>query len=228
MTTRERFIRAIGGIALTAALMFALVLGLVYAYILLTNDQFIDAPIAGIIILPGTAIAAAIGLRVARLRWGRVVPPALISGIAIILFSRLEFSPFHHFLWLKMDSRVVLDLRAAGIFLVICCAGVFLLPILDPRVRREGPAPTIWKVAVIGLALTILSLLIDYFFARGYLLGLVSLILSSIAALVLVVAGLILALIGLQAIGAWTGGLGLLVEGLAALAWLLLGKPWFP
>lgn len=228
MITRNKFIGGLGSIFLTAALMFALVMGLVYAYISLSKEFFIDAPIAGIIILPGTAIAGAIGLRVAGLRWANVVPSALIFGVAIILFSRFEFSPLHSFLWLHMDSRVILDLRAAGIFLVICSAGAFLLPLFDPRVREDGPAPTLWKVAVVALALTFLSLLIDYLFGRGYLLGLVSLILGSIAALVLAAVGLILVLVKLEAAAAWAGGLGLILQLFTSLVWLLLGRPWFP
>lgn len=225
---KHRSVGLTSGIPLTAALMFGLVLGLVYVYLSLTKDLFIDAPIAGIIIIPGTAVAGAIGLRVAGLRWRHVVTAALIFGVIIILFSRFEFSPFHSFLWLRMDSRMVLDLRAAGIFIVICGAGVFLLPLFDPLVRKEGLAPTFWKVVAVALALTLLGLLADYLFSRGYLLGLLSLIFGSVAALVLAVLGLILALATLERTAAWAGGLGLVLEGFVALVWLLLGSPWFP
>lgn len=228
MKTQGQWRGLIGGFILMVALMFMLVLGLVYADLFLMNDLSIDAPIAGLIILPGTAVAAAIGLRVTRLRWGNTILAALTNGIAVILFSRLEISPFHSFFWLSMDPRMLLDLRAAGIFLVISTAGVFLLPFFDPRARKEGPAPTPWKVAVVAFALLLLSLLVDYLSARGYLLGLVTLILGSVTALVLIVLGSVLGLSRFETIGAWAGGLGLLVEGFAALAWLLLGKPWFP
>lgn len=228
MKTPAKAMNVFWDVTLITALMFVLVLGLVYAYLFVTKDLFIDAPVAGLIILPGTAIAAAIGLRAARLGWGKALVSALVFGIAVILFSRFEISPFHSFLWLRMDARLVLDLRTAGIFLVICSAGIFLLPLLDSRVRNGGPAPTLWKVAVSALGLALLSLLIDYLFAHGYLLGLVALILGSIAALGLAVVGVVLALIRFEAIGAWAGGTGLLLEGFITLAWLLLGRPWFP
>jgi hypothetical protein len=58
--------------------------------------------------------------------------------------------------------------------------------------------------------------------------GLLTLIFGSISSAVLVGAGLILALANLPQIGAWAGGLGLLLQAFVSLTWWLLGTPWFP
>lgn len=202
---KQRAIGATGGVLLTTALMFGLALGLVYAYVLIFSDPFIDAPIAGTFILIGVAAGGAIGIRLAGLRWRGTVFAALLSGVGLIIFSRFEFSPLHPFLWLRVDSRVVLDLRAAAVALVVSGAGVFLLPLFDPLVRRVGPAPALWKVALVAVSLALLALLADYLVSGGFQFGLLGLIFGSIAALLLVGVGLILALANLQLAGAWVG-----------------------
>jgi hypothetical protein len=209
---------------LTVALIFGITLGLVYAYVLSSGNSFIAPLLAAPFILLG-----AIGVRLAG-PWRQTVLAAFLSGIGLIVFSRFEFSPLFPGPWVPGDSGMVLDFRSGAIFLDVCSAGVLLLPLFDPVVRKAGLAPTLWKVALTALILVLLSLLVDYllFSPIGGELGLVALIIGSILSAVLAGTGLILALANLTAVGAWVGGLGIALQAFILAAWWLLGSPWFP
>jgi hypothetical protein len=84
------------------------------------------------------------------------------------------------------------------------------------------------KVVLIAITLAVLAVVADYLLAGGSFFGLLALIVGSIGAALMVGAGVILTLVGLTAIGAWLGGLGLMLEACILLAWWLLGAPWFP
>jgi hypothetical protein len=206
---------------------------LIYISILVFGNPFVDSILESLAILIATAAGAAIGIRAVNLPWRLTAPAALLAGIGLIVIGRfelpiLEFDQLISSLWTEIDSAKVLDPRAGAIFLVICGAGIFLLPLFDPFVRTAGTAPTLWKVVLVAISLALLAMLADYLLSGGYMFGLLTLIFGSISSAVLVGAGLILALANLPQIGAWAGGLGLLLQAFVSLTWWLLGTPWFP
>lgn len=222
----QRAIGVIGGMFLTAALMFGLALALVYAYRLAAGSDFFTSFIELLFIIIGTTPGAAIGIRVARLGWRQTIMAALLSTAGLIAFSRFESSfpgP-----WVPGRSGMIFDLRSALVFTVIGSTGTFLLPLLDPIVRRAGPAPTLWKVALAAFSLVLLAMLADYLIGRGSFFGLGTLLFGSFASAVLAGIGLILALLNLRDAGAWLGGLGVVLQAFILIAWWLLGTPWFP
>jgi hypothetical protein len=222
-------------ILLSAALILGMSLVGLFLSILVFGDPFVDPILEAVVIIIATASAAAIAIRVIDLEWRFTAPAALLSGILLIAIGWLEL-PFLEYdqllsgLWLEMDTTKSLYLQAALIFLVISSAGIFLLPLFDPAVRKTGIAPSVWKVLLISLGLGVITLLVDYILNTqiGGDPGLLTLIFGSILAAVLVGAGLILVLINLQVPGAWIGGLGLPLQAIVALIWMLLGRPWFP
>jgi hypothetical protein len=118
-----------------------------------------------------------------------------------------------------------------GIFLLIGSAGVFFLPLFDPVVRHQGPAPTLWKVMMVAVIfiLFLLSLYTLRFGSAIYpFLDLDVLLAAGLVMMVLVGAGLILTLSGIPAWGAWTGGLGSMIGLIALLVWVLTGGVEFP
>jgi hypothetical protein len=58
--------------------------------------------------------------------------------------------------------------------------------------------------------------------------ALTALLFGSVAALFMIGAGLILTLINFPAVGAWIGGLGLVLEAFVSLPWRLVGTHLFP
>lgn len=222
----QRAIGVIGGIFLTAALMFGLALALVYAYRLVVSRDFFAPIIDLLLIIIGTAAGGAAGVRIPRLSWRQTVVAALLSTAGLIAFSGFESSfPGPR---VPGDSGMVLDLRGALIYLVIGGAGTLLLPLFDPAVRQVGPAPTLWKVALAAFSLTLLAILADYLFAVYSFFGLLTLVFGSFSSAVLAGIGLILALVNLTSTGAWLGGLGIVLQAFIVAAWWLLGTPWFP
>lgn len=221
----QRAAGRVWSVFLTAVLMFVFVLALVYAYRLVAGrpfDSVIDLPL----IILGTAVGGAVGVRVARVSWRQITFATLISVVGLIAFSRFVSSfpgP-----WVPGGTGRVLNLTTTLSFLAIGTAGVFFLPLFDPAVRRSGLAPSLRNVALAALSLTVLTIVADYLIGNGSFFGLLTLVLGSIASAVSVGAGMILALANLTAAGAWVGGLGLVLEALIVAAWWLLGRNWFP
>lgn len=215
----------IRGVLLTAGLMFGLAVLSVYAYRLLTgnsSDSVIDLPL----IILGTAIGGAIGIRIASVNWRETLMAALLSAIGLIVFSRFVSSfpgP-----WIPGGPGQTLDPATTLVFLAVGTGGVFFLPLFDPAVRRMGPTPSLGKMILVALTLTVLAILVDYMVGGGSFFGLLTLVFGSIAAGILVGAGIILVLVSLTAVGAWLGGLALVLEVFILVAWWLLGTPWFP
>lgn len=114
-------------------------------------------------------------------------------------------------------------------FAVMAGAGVFLLPLFDPRVRRHGPAPRPSRVLPAGLLGALVLLVLEAVLGPDRrTLGLGTLAAGSAAALVLALAGLLLTAAGRHRAGAAWGGAGIALWAAAALLWLAAGKPWFP
>lgn len=223
----QRAMSTIGRVALTALLMFGISLALVYGYRLAAGTGgFFTLIFEPLFIVLGTAAGAGLGIRPARLPWQQTAFAALLSTLGLILYARFEASfpgP-----WVPGVAGLVLDFRTALVYLVIGTAGIFFLPLFDPAVRRTGPAPALWKVALTAFALMLLALLADYLIGGGSFFGLAALIFGSFASAALAGLGLILTLLNLRDAGAWLGGLAILLELFTVAAWGLLGTPWFP
>lgn len=224
----RRAARVVGGVFRTAGLMFGLALALVYAYSPVVGDAFISPVIAAVFIIIGTTAGGVAGVRIARLGWRLAAVAALLSGAGLIAFSGIQASPLFPGPWILGESGLALDLRSTAIYLVVGVAGVFLLPLFDLAVRRTSPAPALWQVALAAFSLALLATLADYLTANGSFFCLLTLVIGSVSAAVLVGIGLILALLNLVNAGAWLGGLGIALQVFVLAAWWLLGSPWFP
>lgn len=123
-------------------------------------------------------------------------------------------------------------LRAAllqGLIVVVTgAAGIFALPLLDPRVRRSGPAPDRRKLLALSAAAALVLLGLDILRAPGGYVGLFTLAAGSVAAAALAAGGLLLSLARRPALGAAAGGLALLLWAAVSVLWLAAGAPWFP
>src|SRR5688572_8634730 len=112
----QRAIGVIGGIFLTAAFMFGFALALVYASRLAADSNFFTSFVELLFIIIGTAIGAAIGIRVPRLGWRQTIMAALLFTTGLIVFSRFESSfpgP-----WVPGGSGMVLDPASTLMYLV--------------------------------------------------------------------------------------------------------------
>lgn len=177
-----------------------------------------------------TAVAGAVAMRILGARW----PEPVVASI----------------LWVLLATLVLLIVRPDGstfqvdwfaVLLPFHAGGVLLLSLFDPVVRRQGAAPTAWKVAVTAVALTALLLgtagtfalyqraatgpTVHWDFAG---LVLVAFVLGGPLALLLVGLGLVLSVFRTRAWGAWIGCLGSILGICVVLGWRLAGSPWFP
>ncbi|MBI2874767.1 MAG: hypothetical protein HYY09_06735 [Firmicutes bacterium] len=111
-------------------------------------------------------------------------------------------------------------------------AGIFILPLVDPVVRRRGPAPSVRKVARMALFITVVLAGWDFLTLApsefsGYF-GLKILVVGGVISAAMVGIGLTLILAGLASSASQVGGLGLYLGAVSALVWILAGRPWFP
>jgi hypothetical protein len=134
-------IRSLWGIPLTALLMAAFVLGLFYAYTKAPTLPSFPNPYTFWIfnLLPvGTALGGSIGLRIAWLSWRQIVMSTLLAGVGLVISWR--FSAF----FLPPDPFLLAQILG----------GVFLLPLFDPAVRKNGTAPSFGQVALVAFVLS--------------------------------------------------------------------------
>ena len=214
----QRAIRLLWGMPLTAGLMAGLTLVLVYVYIqneinLPGNDELWLPALTFI----GTAVGGAIGVRITRLSWRQVIVAALLAGVVLIFSARFIASLFLLSPW-YMDAFGIATLGFVLFFLIVIAAGTFLLPLFDPVVRKSGPAPSLWKVALAAFFLILLMLwanVVDFY-------SIVGVIFVGILPVLGITIGLILSLANQTSVGAWLGGLAVLVP-LLLLAISLLG-----
>ena len=211
-------IRLIWGIPLTAVLMAGLILVLIYAYVRneinlpSNNELWLSA-----LTLIGTAVGGAVGVRMARLSWRQVIVAALLAGVGLIVSARFIASLFFLSPW-DMEIRGIATLGFVLFFLIVIAAGVFLLPLFDPIVRKSGPAPSLWKVALAAFFVILLMLwanVVDFYSILGV-------IFVGILPVLAITIGLILSLANQTNVGAWLGGVVVLLP-LLLLAISLLG-----
>lgn len=186
-------------------------------------------------LLAGTAAGGVLAVRWAGARWPE---PALA---AVLLFAAAQAlltvsgvirpstaNP------LGVPGALLDQVKFTLILLSATGAGVFLLPLADPAVRRRGPVPARGRLVLAALVLTLALLGGEFLLTAkwggfGYpFFGLLTLVAGGLGSLLLVGAGLMLTLAGALFLGAWAGGLGVTFLAAVLIAWFLNGLPWFP
>jgi hypothetical protein len=204
-------IQRIGGFPLMLALMFGLPLLLMQIYRLLFGpfiDDFIDEVRLIVFGLLSSGVAGAIGLRVGRVPWRHTILPGLLAGAGIILLARFQYPRFPG-PWIGRTTGVNLVLSQLPIFLFLFGAGVFLLPLFDPAVRNTGPAPSPGKVVLTAVILTAIVFRFVYLGAFGHVeLPYEFPLIFSYA---LAGSGMLFSLANRTDVGAWLGGVGIML-----------------
>ena len=156
---RQKAIRLIWGIPLTAALMFVLNLAGLYAFSpLFTGDYHGLVSYIGLCLIC-TAMAGAIGIRIARLQWQETILAALLFVICLILLLRFGgFGPTG----LQFPPLFIL------ITLIFASPGGFLLSSFVPVVRQAGSSIKTLNWVVCFMIATYVARL-DYFHVREIL-----------------------------------------------------------
>jgi hypothetical protein len=211
----QKTVTQVWGIALTALLMAALILLLVLGYVGFIrvsepNGIFFRMRLDQIWIpcltFIGTALGEALGIRRSQLSWRHVIQASLLAGASLMVIAAVStlFSSLSP--W-RIDALGLSGFPIALFFMMIVAAGVFLLPLFDPVMRKRGPAPSFWKVTSTALLLSLFMIwqgLVDFYSLLGVLfVG----ILPGLG----IVIGLILSLWGQAELGAWLGGLAVLL-----------------
>jgi hypothetical protein len=212
LTPRQRAaIQRIGGFPLMLALMFGLPLLLMQIYRRLFGpfiDDFIDEVRLIVFGLLSSGVAGAIGLRVGRVPWRHTILPGLLAGAGIILLARFQYPRFPG-PWIGRTTGVNLVLSQLPIFLFLFGAGVFLLPLFDPAVRDTGPAPSPGKVVLTAVILTAIVFRFVYLGAFGHVeLPYEFPLIFSYA---LAGSGMLFSLANRTDVGAWLGGVGIML-----------------
>jgi hypothetical protein len=212
---RQKNVTQVWGTALTALLMAGLILLLIPGYIWLITVSERNGIFFGMrldeIWLPcltfiGTALGGALGIRMSQLSWRQVIQASLLAGASLMVIAAVStlFSSLSP--W-RIDALGLSGLPIALFFMIVVAAGVFLLPLFDPVMRKRGPAPPFWKVASTALLLSLFMIwqgLVDFYSLLGVLfVG----ILPGLG----IAIGLILSLWGRPELGAWLGGLAVLL-----------------
>jgi hypothetical protein len=150
----------------------------------------------------GTAATGAISIRIVQLSWRQLTLAALFAGVILLIAAQF------------VTSRVFLNDLSS---LVVIPGGIFLLALFDPAVRKGGPAPSLWKVTLAALFLSLLITRSDLYLPLFWYL-----IPAGIGYGILL--GLTLSLSAEKNIehGAWIGGLSILIP-IFTVAMLLLG-----
>jgi hypothetical protein len=213
----QRTISLIWGIPLTATLMAGAIMALLYAFI--RNEIVIPGPDElwlSSLTFAGTAVGGAAGVRIIHLSWRQVIVSALLAGIGLIVSARFIPSAFLLSPW---DTEAI-GMDTFGFvlfFLFVIAAGSFLLPLFDPAVRKSGPAPSVWKVILTALLLSLLmawSHVVDFY-------SIVGVIFVGILPTLGVMIGLIFSLTNRMLLGAWLGGVIVLLPPLLLAIWLI-------
>ena len=202
----------LGGIPLMTALMLGINLGLLIPYSLARPlIDFGPQILIFIFSMISAAAGGAIGIRVGSFPWRNTVLPALLSGTALIALERLGFLSLPALWFGTRITGTTFDIGAVLRFLPLLSAGVFLLPIFDPIVRKIGPAPSPWKVALAALPVAIV--VIRMYGYSSFLFWSVQLppdFPLNVACTVIAI-GILLSLFRQDKAGAWLGALGLML-----------------
>lgn len=118
-------------------------------------------------------------------------------------------------------------------YLAAAAAGMFLLPLFDPELRRKGPSPDVKRLSLSALGYVALLMIVEVASQIGpgrhvFMFGLGTFVAGGISALILVGLGAIVTLARSYHRGAWFGGLGIAVWFFTLIAWIATGMRWFP
>ena len=205
------------GVPITVVLMMGLMLVLVLVNP--TDKVYLDMALEPWLwsilrIFVGIAGGGAIGIRTAHLSWQQTVLTALLAGAGAMLISQFEISPFeippfNFGPWESSDGNFHFTHFLTGALAV--SSPVFVLPLCDPILRKNGLAPSRKKVLSVAFFITLIfaplaQIAVGVFTVfTGLLLGL----------------GVILSLYRpMDSIGAEFGGLGFILVLTSSFVWL--------
>lgn len=185
------------------------------------------------LVLPLVPAVGALLVRWPGLSWRQLVAAVLLACLAVALAAGRILPAYG--LDLGTYPGVLADqVRQVVVATIVVSCGVFVLPLIDQRTRRKGPAPRRRLVALATVAVTGLLVLIEWAgvarwggFGHGTF-GLGTLAAGSIVGVILVGSGLLLTIVGRVRQGAWLGALGVGVGCAAILVWLAAGAKWYP
>jgi hypothetical protein len=212
------------------------VLGTVLVGTLLTGSTgavLVPASLVPASLVLGGAVAGVLMVRSLGARWPEPVWSSIVAGIGLLILITVAMpgaSPVvvgqYPGAWRDQALGAFLFLAAGG-------AGMFLLPLAEPRVRRTGPAPAPARVAQAAVALLVLTATAMLLWARAAgpgwsYVALGVLAIGGIGGLIAIALGMGLTMLTQVKAGAWVGGLGLIAGLLALTVWLAAGRPWFP
>ncbi len=220
--------RVLFGAALIALLTVVLLFSLRLAFRL---QNVVLLPVT---FIAGAAVGGAAVMRREGAHWPEPVYAGLVSTLLLLMLLRVAFP--------GMGPTYVGDYPGAArdqaksflAYFVVGGAGVFMLPMFDSVVRREGPRPSVYRIALTAVLFVVLVAAVQMavtgrWGGTGYpYFGLGIFVAGSVAALITAGLGILLTLVGAHDMGAWCGGLGLWVGALGFLVWLLTGMRWFP
>jgi hypothetical protein len=219
---------------LYGAVLIAVLTTLIMAGLRLLRLDGLDVLAVPLSFVAGAAVGGAGVMRRSGARWPEPVYAALLSAVLLVPVLRVAFPGVGPFYGGRYPGAIRDQAKSLLTYFVIGGAGAFVLPLLDPAVRRAGPRPALWKVAAAAAALVALFLVVELgrtaqWGGLGYsLFGLGVLVAGSIAAVIFVGLGLLMTLVGAGDMGGWSGGLGLMVAVFTVVAWVLTGMRWFP
>ena len=204
----RRMTRFLWRVLLTTALMYALTVPTAYVSPYLFESEVVSLIVYIGLSLIGMEVAGAIGIRITNVEWRETIVAALLFVTGWFLLFVFEFT---NILFEHLSN------------LIYAAPGVFLLPLFDPLVRKTGPAPSRGKMVLVALSLTLVIILIDRLFPVQNLFGLLTFWIGTIASIVLTGLGTILTVGNLTSVGAWLGGLGLMLFPSIIIAGRLVG-----
>jgi hypothetical protein len=221
LTANQEAVSAITDISLTALLMSGLILLIAFAFPKTDghlNFQSGGSPIyLTILVLICTGLGGAIGIRMSHVSWQDTIVAGVLSGVGLVATSRFEFSPLFPGPW-NITLGNIPVLAPALFFIIVIASGVFLLPLMDPAVRKQGPSLSVWKL-MLGTILVFIMLVITRIGGNSWEGELFK---FAVLPAALAMIGLILSLTNLKDAGAWLGGLAVLIA-LFSLVLLLIG-----
>ena len=98
--------------------------------------------------LISAAISGFVGIRIAGLSWRQLIRAGMLAGLGVAM-TGVEFYRFFSGSTSTM-LVVIAFLLLAPLPFIYSSAGLFLLPLFDPKLRESGPAPSPWIVLLAG------------------------------------------------------------------------------
>jgi hypothetical protein len=193
-----------------------------------------EALLLPISLIAGSAAGGTWLMRREGAGWPEPVYAGLLSAALVMVVLRLAFPGLGPLSPGRYPGAVRDLVKSLLAYFVVGGSGAFVLPMFDPVVRRSGPRPAVWKIVLAALLVVALLVATELVLTakwggfRYSFFGVGVLVVGSVAAAVVAGLGLLFTVVGARDIGAWAGGLGLCVEAITLVVWILLGMRWFP